>query len=643
MRPAESASVSTNQKFKTKRFFCMKTFLPRLFFVAVFVAVACSVSAAPAKKGKENDEPSIGYDVEVRMERGATTRIDLKGIVFLGNKGEFEIVRPPEHGSLKLLGMTKDTATYLYRHDGKVAGTDSFRWKLRTAPENAWGYRKVHIEIIEPKARLNVDPEALDFGDVFLGDAGSRKITISNAGGGVLMGRLKTGSPWMLVGDEVFSLASGVKREVSIGFRPASANLVSGVLEVETAEGEAVKVTLSGKGMLKFEAPARIPFPTEAGEAEMSLELGNLVDEPLMLRLEVPKPLECEVAEIDLPPLGKRTVRLQLPARRYLEERVTLKIKQGGVEWPVEVVLPPPPPILEWTGAPVKELGAKKAGARISLEAELRNTSPRVARVELRVEGAGLAFAGAAPGEIMIPPTGTQRLELVWALPHQAGPARASIAAESAGLKETLVWNAAVEVQAEVAAAPAASTPEPTPSGSEMEEKKEKLRSLTKQEKAALERYMPREISYRLEQEGGTATAIVSWALSDGVDGNDARIERFVVRRADTFAANPLQKRLEVPGELPESPLEAGWLEVPRPETGLRRTEGGRWEARIDGLGEGFHRLRILVPEPGTKFAHGSDFMVEVGAMPRSAWQTWGLVAALLLIGLYLLRNRLPF
>lgn len=622
----------------------MKTLLHRSLVVAVFVAVAGFVFAAPAKKGKERDEPSFGDDVDVRIERGAATRIDLKGIVFPGNRAEFEIVSAPAHGSLQFVGRTRDTATYLYRHDGKVAGADSFRWKLKTGPDKAWGYRKASIEIIEPRPQLRVAPEVVEFGDVFLGNAGNRKITISNTGGGVIEGRMKTGSPWVLEGDEVFSLASGAKRDVVIAFRPASANVLNGVLEVEPAEGEAVKVTLSGKGMLKFEAPARISFPAEPGAAEVSLDVKNLDNAPLKLRLAVPNPLECDEGEIELPPLGSRSVRLHVPVRRYLEERVTLNIMQGEAKLPVEVVLPPPPPILEWVGAPVKELGTKPAGARISLGAELRNASPRPAQVELRLEGVGMALAGAVPGVITIPPTGTRMLELEWSLPDQAGPVGASLVAESAGLKETISWTAMVEVPSEAPASVA--TPAASASATPVaktQDAKHKLRSLTKAEKAALERYLPRDISYRLELSGSTATAIVSWALTRGVDGKNARIERLVVRRSGMFAANPLQKRLQVPGELPEPSFQADWVEVPRAETGLHCADDGRWEARVGGLGEGFHRIRILVPEVGTKNAHGSDFVVEVGTLPRSPLQTWGLVAGLVMIAIFLLRNRLPF
>ena len=612
--------------------------LCRVALVFLFLAVVMQLGAAPKQKEEPPVDPSTGEKAEVRVDRGGEVRINLKGIVFPGNVAEFEIVRPSKHGTLKLAGRTKDTAIYVYRHDGKVTGWDSFRWKLKTGPRKAWGYQEARIEIVEPPSKLHVGSEELDFGDVFIGADARREVSVSNAGGGVLGVRLQTGAPWALDGDESeFSLPSGTAaRRVGLVYRPLAGGENKGVLEIQSGDGGVFKVTLLGTARYKFEAPQRITFQQEALPAEHLFQMKNLVDELLEMALVLPEPLVGE-KKLVLPPLGVATVRIEVPSVRYLKNKVTAEIRQGDAVFPIEVDLPPPPPLLEWRDGPQRDLGATPAGQKLSISALLRNASPRAARVALRLEGEGLRFAGDAPAEITLPQTEHREIKLEWALPEQAGAAQGAIIASSGGLESRCDLSVLVELApiAKVIAAPlvqATPTPEPP--------KKSPFKKLTKEENAALDRFLPRNIRYRLEPASGTATAVVTWSLNKGVSDEGMRVERFVARRSELFASNPLEKRLKLPGELPEPALKAEWIEVPRDEARMRRLEDGSWEARVPGLEEGFHRVRLLVPQPGTKNFHGNDFVVEVGAIPRSAALKWGLGAAVGLLLFYLLRQR---
>jgi hypothetical protein len=112
-----------------------------------------------------------------------------------------------------------------------------------------------------------------------------------------------------------------------------------------------------------------------------------------------------------------------------------------------------------------------------------------------------------------------------------------------------------------------------------------------------------------------------------------------VARRPDMFGANPLEKRLQLPGELPAPSIKSEWVRVPPDETLVRQREDGRWEARVTGLEEGFHRLKLLVPESQTKSVHGHDFVVEVGKIPHSSARTWSLISVGLVLLIYLLRK----
>ncbi len=605
--------------------------------VFLFLAVVMPLGAAPKQKEEPPVDPSTGEKVEVRVDRGSEVRINLKGIVFPGNVAEFEIVRPPKHGALKLAGRTKDTAIYVYRHDGKAAGRDTFRWKLKTGPGKAWGYQEGRIEIVEPPTKLHVGSEELDFGEVFIGAEARREVSVSNAGGGVLGVRLQTGAPWVLDGNESeVSLPSGKSRKVVLVYRPLAGGENKGVLEIQSGDGGVAKVTLFGTARYKFEAPPRITFQQEALPAERLFQVKNLVDEPLEMALVLPEPLVGE-KKLVLTPLGVATMRLEVPPVRFVKNKVTVEIRQGEAVFPIEVDLPPPPPLLEWRDGPMRDLGAKPAGQNLSITALMRNSSPRAARVALRLEGEGLRFAGDAPAEITLPPTEHCELKLEWALPEQAGVARGAIVASSGGLESRCDLSVLVEpvvIPKQVHAPLVQATPTPEPP------KKSPFKKLTKEESAALDRFLPRNIRYRLEPAGSTATAVVTWSLNRGVSGEGMRVERFVARRPELFASNPLEKRLKVPGELPEPALKAEWIEVPPDEARMRRLEDGSWEARVPGLEEGFHRVRLLVPQPGTKNFHGNDFVVEVGAIPRSAALKWGLGAVAGVLLFYLLRQR---
>ena len=445
-----------------------------------------------------------------------------------------------------------------------------------------------------------------------------------------------------MIGEAALSLRSGEKRSIEIVYKPLVSGAKKGILEIDADICGIHRVPLAGEGQFKLVVPERILFPDEPGEATEPLNIQNLSNEPLKVALEVPEPLLCDDQVIEVPPLASKALRLRLPACRYLTERVKLNIACEGIKQSILVVLPPPPPILEWTEAPAKDAGTQPPGARIPLFVELRNASAREAQVDLRLQGVGLALASGG-GSLTIPAAQTRRIELVWALPEQVGIAKAAIIADSAGLQETLILSAMIdESQESVNSAVSAPPTVVTSPNSNAPTPKRGIHPLSEAEANKLKHYLPGNISYRLEQEGGTATALVSWELGDGIDGESVRVERWVLKRPDIFASNPLQKRLHVPGELPLSSAQAEWVLVPSDEARLQRADSGRWVARVPGLREGHHKVRILVPEPGGKVSHGKEFVIHVGTLPTTSNRTWFLALALGLIVLYLFRNKLP-
>jgi hypothetical protein len=520
------------------------------------------------------------------------------------------------------------TATYVYRHNGLEVGEDVFKFKLKTAPANAWGHFEGRIEIVEPPARLQFDLENLDFGEVFVGDIADRELSIKNAGGGILAGTLEVAPPWSLKGKSDFSVVAGAEHRLTVEFRPNSAGETKGVMEVAGIKSVHARVTLSGTGRYKFDAPSEINFPQVPGSAELELPIKNLVEEPLTLTFSMPAPLEGVSSPIVLAPLESTTIRLGVPARHSIEKKVTVLITQDSVVYPVEVVLPPPLPLLKWNLVGESHLGEKPPGSRWRLEARLQNEGPLDAVVQLRPEGSGLNFEGAARQEITLPAFEGATVALLWELPEGTGSVRASITATAAGAKagETLAWTAVVKSPPPPPQRPPNPTPTPAPTVAP-----------TPTPPPAPD-YI-QNIVYRLEPAGPYATAILSWTLSEGISGEGTRIERQVRQRAGFFDSNPFKRDFPLPETLPEPSLQVEWKDVPADVARIHRTEQGRWEGRVPKLSEGFHCIRILVPEYGTKNTHGVEIVIEVGRIPHTPLRFWLLLGLSILLFIYVLRN----
>jgi hypothetical protein len=174
---------------------------------------------------------------------------------------------------------------------------------------------------------------------------------------------------------------------------------------------------------------------------------------------------------------------------------------------------------------------------------------------------------------------------------------------------------------------------------SESAPSKTKSKILSEAETRELKLRMPTDILYRLEVENGTATAIVTWNYR-GPKPVNFQLERKVVERVALDPGKIFEKRLELPEQLPPSPVIEKWQPIEAKEAAIECIDGTAWQGRVPGLQAGYHDVRITARVSDGKRIDVVAFVIEVGKLPRPAWMDWALWAVLG-SSLLLLRRRI--
>ncbi len=123
------------------------------------------------------------------------------------------------------------------------------------------GYAACYVHYAGASApEIQVNPAALNFGALDVGDSDDRTLTITNVGGGVLSGSISTpDAPFSIVGSADYSLEAGASRTVTIRFSPSVQGVFADALELTGGGGATVTLTGSavgsGPGDLCLEAP----------------------------------------------------------------------------------------------------------------------------------------------------------------------------------------------------------------------------------------------------------------------------------------------------------------------------------------------------------------------------------------------------
>ena len=583
---------------------------------------------------------SIGWDIETSVIRGGECQLVLRGIAMPKNSVEFQVLKPPRHGTLgPPRRIDKDTVVYPYQHNGK-AGVDWDRvdFKIKTGPDHAWGRVAAKISIKEPPSRFTTEPEVLDFGQVPIGESKTLDLRIRNDGGGVLRGDAEISPPWSIQGESVFELAEGRQTDLKVVFSPKSPESQTGRMEFKIGSGARPVVALRGVGGYRFEIPERVAFPGRAGAGPISVPVRNHRAVPLSLRVSAESPLRAQ-STLVLPASGPGSFLLELDKGHYSAKVGRVVVSDGLADQELSVELPPPPALLEWEGGAVLDLGNIPFRNNPELEARLKNTGATPASVTLSDDIGGLFLAPSQARSFELRSGETALVKLVWKLPEQPGVAEAKLTAQEGGVTHELGFKILVEPPREQPAK-ASAVPEKKESGPPPAPR-DSVKVLSQGERAELKSRMPQDISYRLEPGSGSATAVVNWKYT-GPQPVHFVLERQVVERGGAGLENVFEKRLTVPEQLPAMPLVQKWVPVDSAVSGIAIGEDGQWQGKVPGLVSGFHHLRIAVKSPPDgKRTDYKDFSVHVGRLPWPDWMRHALAVIGVLSLIYLLRRKI--
>jgi len=461
-------------------------------------------------------------------------------------------------------------------------------------------------------------------------------LKIRNAGAGVIRGKIKVYAPWGLDQKPEFELREGDEPlQVRVIFAPANAGEISGRLEFESGP-KPYRVDLRGEGVYRFQAVDRLGIDekTRAG----ILDILNLDSRELILHVRAPSPVLSD-EKITVPANGSAQLQLALKNEIYTQEFVDLAIADGPAIRSVRVDLPASPVKLEWESAPVYDAGQVPWRNVPERTIALKNAGATNATVRLVLDEGGLRLPPSQGDLFEIPAGEKAAVKVIWNLPEVPGAAHAKITAMQGDFATELRLQALVE--------PASVVPEPvvneiffTPTSqpATLEPAKKKLSDAEKNE---LLLRTPTEPKFRLVPENGAATAIFTWSYR-GPKPAKFQLERKVVERRGVNPGKVFEKRIELPEQLPASPIVVKWLPVPDSEAQIECVDGTLWQGRVPGLQSGANEVRIALraPSDGKRMDYFS-YTILVGKPPAPAWLNW--VAAVLGLGclVYLLAKKI--
>lgn len=315
---------------------------------AVLLLFAASVFGAP----KDIPRPPVGDDLSVEVMRGGSTVITLKAYEGRNNPLAYEITGKPEHGRLagfrQADGNRQGFASVVYTHgDDEASTADSFAFRARAVTGGGASRPiKVGIRVIDSPPRLAA-PQQLDFAAI-AGENDVRVISLTNAGGAILEGRLAPSEPFFVVGDGYFRLGRGQSTKMSIRFSPRSMAAVA-MQKLSPAPADP-------SGVIVLNAKAEEPFAAKAGVAEVQpdgaregiISLTNFSAAPLDLSVGV-QPGDIAEVPAKVRIAGKRTA--EIPVRIGAEKKggaldLEVEISNGFGTQRLTLAMPPVPPRL---------------------------------------------------------------------------------------------------------------------------------------------------------------------------------------------------------------------------------------------------------------------------------------------------------
>ena len=164
---------------------------PSLGVFSVFLLIVCLVcdsASAEITTLKKQDHLGVGAtlaaETKARVTRGDEVKIFLKAVPCYGANIDFQIVKPPQHGTLTPPEFLDDhTAVVTYRsRDGEDSMHDAFLFRAKAPGHSPSVNCSAEIDILSPPVRVSFGQKSMDFGSVRLSHKEERILLLSNEG-----------------------------------------------------------------------------------------------------------------------------------------------------------------------------------------------------------------------------------------------------------------------------------------------------------------------------------------------------------------------------------------------------------------------------------------------------------------------------
>ncbi|MEX1044587.1 MAG: hypothetical protein WEC73_00540 [Chthoniobacterales bacterium] len=297
-------------------------------------AAALGTVCAAGPVGAQLTKPPIASATNVSVWRGDRVPVTLRGF-FGNNPVEYSIERAPRHGVLSPIGQpdpdrvsVSTDGSVVYSHDNSEDSmSDEFAFRVRAVRGGGLSApTTVRITIMDRPPVLAA-PSSLEF-TAAAGEAMTRSLGLTNAGGGVLEGDLRMRPPFEVAGDGFFSLPRGQSTNITVRYAPPAAGDASRQpIRPGLNDASGTQILFLGQSVAPFEAIAPAgDFVLDGHARETQVTLRSLATQPQDVTLTIDPPdLVDAPATIPLEAQAVRDIVLGIPAERKGERReVTL-------------------------------------------------------------------------------------------------------------------------------------------------------------------------------------------------------------------------------------------------------------------------------------------------------------------------------
>ncbi len=275
----------------------------------------------------------------VHVVRGGAATIPLRAHYGGGGTVSFSIVKRPEHGTLSDLRLLGDNrANINYQNDGSAPATrDRFTYVVKSS-DRVSSPAEVTILVEEAPPKLRV-PDQIEFREIRAGESATQNFVITNAGGGVLEGRLTASAPWAL-GSTTYRVSAGATESIALVFRPTEARSFVGQITLFGSDGAQATIPLLGSASSPIgiePAELRIGLPEEKSAPRRgAVSLTNRTEQELPLKLAASSRIR-PVADLVLAAGATKKVEIEITADRSVPVHEQIAIVGPGFRRSVSV------------------------------------------------------------------------------------------------------------------------------------------------------------------------------------------------------------------------------------------------------------------------------------------------------------------